>query len=163
MDMRETVKNAQTEAMREKLRLNRDPNATAQQIEDNDVRLQSFRAVNAAVLAQETGGKTRKDLDEQGIIQTMRKLVKSRRETAEEFASLGKTERAERENAEADTIESFLPKQMDEDETRALVSTVIQQTGAEGKQGMGAVMKVIKTRDDVDPTLASKIARELLA
>lgn len=163
MSIRETVRDAQTEAMTQKLRLTRDNTSTPAQIEENDIRLQSYRAVNAAILAEETGGKTRKDLDEQGIVRIMRGLVKRRQDTAEEYAGLGATARAAREAAEADVINAMLPSRLDEAETRALVHQVINETGAEGKQGLGVVMKAIKPRQDVDASLAASIAREILA
>jgi len=163
MSTRESVTAAQYAAMHEKARLNRDENATPEQIEANDVMLQTMRSVLTSISAKETEGKTRRDLSEDETVALLRSLVKRRRATAEEFKNVGAEDRAVRENAEADAIEKHLPALLDEDGHRALVTQVIQETGAEGPRGIGLVMKALKGKEGVDAALASKIAREALA
>lgn len=163
MSTRESVTAAQYAAMHEKARLNRDENATAEQIEANDVTLQTMRSVLTAISAKETEGKTRHDLSEDETVALLRSLVKRRRTTAEEFKSVGAEDRAVRENAEADAIEKHLPTLLDEDAHKALVAQAIEETGAEGLRGIGLVMKTLKGKEGVDPAIASKIAREALS
>lgn len=163
MGTRESVVAAQHAAMQEKARLTRNPEATPEQIADNDIRLQTMRAVNTAITAKETSGKTRKDLSEDEVVAVLRSLVKRRRDTAKEFISLGAEDRAVRESAEADVIERHLPALLSEEDHRALVQGVIEETGAEGPRGIGLVMKALKGQTGLDPAIASKVAKEMLS
>ena len=163
MGTRESVVAAQHAAMQEKARLTRNPEATPEQIADNDIRLQTMRAVNTAITAKETSGKSRRDLSEDEVIAVLRSLVKRRRDTAQEYESLGKSDRAAREYAEAVVIERHLPALLSEEDHRDLVKGVIAETGAEGPRGIGLVMKALKGQTGLDPAVASKIAKELLS
>lgn len=57
---------------------------------------------------------------------------------------------------ELDILNSYLPKQLSEDEIRHVVSTIVNN----GASNMGMVMKELKNRDDIDKKLASSIAKE---
>jgi uncharacterized protein YqeY len=53
---------------------------------------------------------------------------------------------AKRERAEGAVIDGYLPKQLDDEELRVLVTAAIEESGASGPQAMGAVMKVATAR-----------------
>lgn len=163
MGIRKDIQDKQTEAMIQKGRLAKD--GTAEQVEQNDVVLQSMRAVSAAILKKETSGEVREELDDEGIIALMRTEVKRRRETAQEYTKLKQKARATRETAEADVIESFLPagpQKIGEDETKEFIAQIIKENGFEGKGNMREVMNIVKAREDVDAGMASKFAKEML-
>lgn len=129
-----------------------------------DLRRNTLRSVLSAVTEAETNGKSRKELDDAEIINLLKKLVKSRRESAEIYAEAGATDRAEKEIEEATIIDSYLPAQLDENAIRELVQDVIakENLADAGPRGIGQVMKVMKSRSDVDASVASRVAREIL-
>lgn len=77
-------------------------------------------------------------LDEVAVLKRERKR---RLQSVEVYRENGRDDLADPEQAEADLIESFLPKQLGEDELAALVDAAIAETGATSKKDMGAVMK----------------------
>lgn len=77
-------------------------------------------------------------LDEIAVLKRERKR---RLQSVEVYRENGRDDLAGPEQAEADLIETFLPKQLGEDELAALVDAAIAETGASSKKDMGAVMK----------------------
>jgi uncharacterized protein YqeY len=79
-------------------------------------------------------------------VAVLRRERKRRLEAADQFRTAGRTELAEREEAEAGLIETYLPAELDESELQAMVSAAIEQTGASDPKDMGQVMKVVMAR-----------------
>lgn len=107
----------------------------------------------------ETAGKERISLDDAQAEAVLRKMAKSSREAAQEYAEHGAADRAAQENLEARILEQLLPKQLDEDETRAVVAEIV--AGLDNPN-IGAVMGQLKSRTDIDKGVASRIVRELI-
>jgi uncharacterized protein YqeY len=107
---------------------------------------------------------TGQDLSEGEEIAVLMKAVKQRQDAAVEYHKGGRPELAEKELAEAAVLEAFLPKQLDEAETKAAVEAAIAETGASGKQDMGKVMKAVMAKHQglVDGKLVSQWAGQLL-
>ncbi len=85
-----------------------------------------------------------KELKDTGSVDEVAVLKRERKrrlQSAEVYAENGRAELAAAEQSEADLIETFLPKQLGEDELAALVDAAIAETGATTKKDMGAVMK----------------------
>lgn len=78
------------------------------------------------------------NLDEIAVLKRERKR---RLQSVEVYRENGRDDLADPEQAEADLIETFLPKQLGEEELAALVDAAIAETGATSKKDMGAVMK----------------------
>ena len=91
-------------------------------------------------------------------------MVKQRKESATIFKEQGRLDLAEPEEAQAEIIASFLPKQLSEEEVAKIVSDVISQTGAEGIKDMGKVMGELKKNysDSIDFSKAGSMLKELL-
>ena len=70
-------------------------------------------------------------------------LIKQRRDSAGQFRSGGRPELAQNEEAEIVVLESFLPRQLGDDELAQLASEAVTETGATDPKGMGAVMKAL--------------------
>lgn len=126
------------------------------------IRTNVLRAVKTEVTKAETSGKSRSELNNDGVIAVIRKMIKQRDETAEEYARLGAVDKQTKELTEAHILTEFVPAQLDEEHTRILVKGIIDEQGLEGQRAIGRVMGAIKGRTDIDGGLASKIARELL-
>jgi uncharacterized protein YqeY len=128
-----------------------------------DMKLMTLRAAIGEVLKAETSGKSRVELDDAGVIAVLRKMVKQRLDSAEQYKAAGAPEREAKELAEIEVLEEFLPKQLDEDATRALVESIISEKSLEGGRAIGQVMGALKGRSDIDTAIASRIAKELLS
>lgn len=127
-----------------------------------EVKLATIRAALAAIMEEETRGKTRKELTDAEVISVLRKMVKQRSDSAETYGNANETVRQLREMTEIRHLEEFLPSQLDEAATRALVESIITEKDLEGPRAIGQVMGSLKGRTDVDTAIASRIAKELL-
>lgn len=86
------------------------------------------------------------ELPDSDAIGVVRKQIKQRRDSIEQFTSGGRSDLADKEAAEIAVLERFLPTALSPEETEALVSTVISELGATSRQQMGQVMKVLQER-----------------
>lgn len=110
------------------------------------VRLASLRAVKAAILLAKTAEGASGELTAQDIVKLIQKLVKQRKESAEQYNAAGRPELAENELAEAAAMEVYLPKQLSEAELEAELTKIIAETGASNPSDMGKVMGVATKR-----------------
>ncbi len=126
------------------------------------VRLETIRGIRGAIRNREIdeGG----SLDEAGILRVIRGLVKQRSEAIERYTEAGRMELAEKETAERDVLESYLPAAPDAAEVERAVRAVIDATGASSPKDMGRVMKAALERlgPAADGKLVSETARRLL-
>jgi uncharacterized protein YqeY len=131
----------------------------AMKSKDNPLR-DTIRLLQAAFKQVEVD--TRKDLTEDGEMDILLKEAKKRRESIEELAKAGRD--TGEEVYELGVIESFLPKQMSEDEIRELVKAAIAETGATTQKDMGKVMGKLnpQTKGKADGKLVSQIVKEAL-
>lgn len=131
----------------------------AMKSKDNALR-DTIRQLQAAFKQVEVD--TRKELSEENEMDILLKEAKKRRESIDELGKAGR-DTAE-EVYELGVIESFLPKQMSEDEIRALVKEAIAETGATTQKDMGKVMGKLnpQTKGKADGKLVSQIVKEAL-
>ena len=103
--------------------------------------------------------------DDTVVVDVLQKMVKQRRESIDMFKNGGRDELAAKEQAELDVIESFLPQQMSEDETRAAIEGIKAEVGAQSVKDMGRVMAVLKERHGtvIDMSKASGLVKAALA
>jgi hypothetical protein len=95
----------------------------------------------------------------------VQKLVKQRKEAAEQFIAAGRQELADNELAEAAALEKFLPKQLSEAEVEEVLKGIIAEVGAASPRDMGKVMGVATKRlaGQADGRLISTLVKKLLA
>ncbi len=84
------------------------------------------------------------EIDDARALAVLDKMLKQRRDSAEQYQNAGRVELAEQENYEISVIQEFLPAQLGEDELAAMVDAAIAASGASGMQAMGAVMGQLK-------------------
>jgi uncharacterized protein len=103
-------------------------------------------------------------LDNPDELAVLSRAVKSRRDSIKSYLEGGRQDLADKEQAEIEVIERYLPKQLSEDEAREAISTIIEELGLCGKKELGKVMKEVKTRypGQIDGRMASSIAGQLL-
>ena len=91
-----------------------------------------------------------KDVSDQDIIGIMKKMVKQRNESCEVYKKAGRADLLEIETKETEMINSFLPKQLSEVDTKRLCEEAIKKVGASSIKDMGKVMGDLKkTHGDV--------------
>ncbi len=100
---------------------------------------------------------------DQEVIETFRKQIKARKDAIEQFKVGGREDAAAAEEAEIAVLAAYLPKQMDEAETKAAIGALVAELGLEGKKDFGRLMKEIKARHpNIDGKLASQLAGAVL-
>ena len=103
-------------------------------------------------------------LDDAEAAQVIRKQVKQRQDSIEQFEKGGRPELAAKEKEELAILNAYLPQGMNADELRKIVKETIREMGATSKAQMGAVMKALQTkvagRAD-GKTLSQEVARQL--
>ena len=107
-------------------------------------RLKVVRLIMAAIKQVEVD--QRVDLDDAGVLAVLDKMVKQRRDSAQQYSEAGRDELAEQENFEITVIQEFLPQQLSEEEIIALVDEAIAASDATGMQAMGPVMGQLKPK-----------------
>jgi hypothetical protein len=107
-------------------------------------RLSTIRMVQAAIKQREVD--ERIVLDDAQVIAVLEKMVKQRRESIVQFEQGGRTDLAEREQAEIVLLQSYLPAQLSEAEIDVLVKDAIAATGAASVKDMGKVMGAVKSK-----------------
>lgn len=115
----------------------------------DSARLSTLRLIGAAVKDREIaarGGDGDGALTEGDLILILSRMVKQRQESAKAYEEAGRLELASKEEDEIAVIQEFLPRQMDEAETRAAIDKAITDLGAEGIRDMGRVMATLKER-----------------
>lgn len=102
--------------------------------------------------------------DDSIVIDVLQKMVKQRRESITLFEQAGRTELADQEKSELVVIESFLPAQMSEADTKAAIEAIKVEVGAASVKDMGKVMAVLKERHGttLDMSKASGLVKAAL-
>jgi len=130
----------------------------------DEFRLSVLRMIKAAIQLKEVE-KIRK-LEDQESIQLLQTLLKQRKESIEQFGKGGRPELAEKEQREAELIETYLPAGASAAEMDAAIAKAIAETGAASIKQMGAVVKAAKILLEgktVDGKALSDLVRDRLA
>ena len=101
-------------------------------------RLNTIRMLLAALKNKQID--VQRDLTEDDIVGVLSTEAKKRREAADSFRQGNRLELAEKEDAELEVIEGYLPQQLSEEEVAAIVDELIAETGASSKRDMGKIM-----------------------
>ena len=128
------------------------------------LRLSVLRMMKTAVKNKEID--KMKPLDEGEVIAVLNTLVKQRKDSAEQFRNGGRSELAQKEEAEIKIIEEYLPAAASEDDIRQAIGEAIQETGASSIKDMGKVMKATMARlsgKTADGSRVSQLVKEKLS
>ena len=90
--------------------------------------------------------KAAKEGSDDDVLTVLTREAKKRREAAEAFDGAGRGELADNERAEQAVLEDYLPAQLSDEELAALVAAAIGETGSQGQQAMGQVMKAVQPK-----------------
>ena len=110
------------------------------------------------------GSGNQEGIPEPEILRLLQGMVKQRRESIELYRKGNRPELAQQEEEEIVVIESFLPKQMSEDEIAGAAKAAIAEAGAAGIKDMGKVMSLLRERHAgiMDMARAGAVVKQLL-
>jgi uncharacterized protein len=133
---------------------------------DTDTR-DTTRLIQSAIKNRDIEARTGKspDNDDDMVVEVLQKMIKQRRESIDMYEKGGRPELAAKEAAEVAVIERFLPAQLSDDETTALIHAIKAEIGAGSVKDMGKVMAVLKERhaSSLDMSKASGLVKAALA
>ena len=108
------------------------------------LRTATIRMALTSITNAEVAGTKARELSDDEVIAVLVKEAKKRREAAQAFRDGGRSDRAEREDAEAAVLADYLPEPLSDDELARLVDAAIAESGAESPRDMGKVMKLVQ-------------------
>jgi uncharacterized protein YqeY len=149
MSITETIQRDMTDAMKAR----------------DERRLSALRMVRTALKNKEVD--KRAPLEEKEELAVLSTLIKQRKESIEQFAKGGRQDLADKEKAEAELIESYMPKALGEDQVAAIVKQTLAEMGAPTMKDVGTAMKNVMARfaasgARVDGKLVSEMVRREL-
>ena len=129
------------------------------------VRLEALRGIKKEFLEAKTAKGADGEWTDDMAMKILAKMVKQRKESAQIYTEQNRPDLAEPELAEAAVIETYLPKQMNEEELTEALKAIIAQVGATTPQEMGKVMGVATKQlaGRADGRAISAKVKELLA
>ena len=106
--------------------------------------LSTIRLINAAIKQFEVDERT--EADDAHVIAILGKMVKQRKDSADIYTQAGREDLADKERAEIDILNRYLPPMLSPEAIAAEVASVVAETGAQGMADMGKVMGALKIR-----------------
>ena len=130
--------------------------------------ISTFRLILAAIkerdIANRSDGK-KEEVKDPEIIKVLRKMKKQRQDSAELYKKGERKELLEVEESEIKIIDTFLPKQLSEEDTKKICKEVIESFGASTLKDMGKIMGTLKQKysDSIDFSKVNIIVKGLLS
>ncbi len=115
----------------------------AMKAKDKDT-LGTIRMLTAAIKQVEVD--ERRELSDADVLSIVGKMIKQRKDAAEQFAQANRSDLQEKELTEIEVIKAYLPEQLTAAEVTTIVESIIAETGATGMQDMGKVMGQVKAK-----------------
>ena len=126
-------------------------------------RLSTIRMLLAACKQKEVD--ERVELDDAAVIAIVDKLIKQRKDSIAAFQQAGRTDLADKETAEVQVLNAYLPQRLNADEIAAEVAAIVAELGAAGPGDMGKVMGAVKNKlaGKADMGLVSAAVKQALS
>lgn len=132
----------------------------------NTNKLSTLRMAKSALMNEENKRGIGTVLTDDEVTKILQSLVKQRKDSIEQFTANGRTELAEKEQAELAVLEDYLPQAASAEEIAAAVESAISETGASSMKEMGLVMKATLAKlagKNADGKLVSETVKSKLA
>ena len=135
----------------------------AAMIAKDSVKLNTLRFLHAAIKQKEIDSRPN-PLTADDVMAVLKKLVKQRKESIDQFTTAGRTDLVDQETVELKVMEVYLPAQMSREQIEQVVADVIKETGASTIKDMGTVMKAVqaKTAGTADGKTISEVIKSKL-
>src|SRR6185369_16367210 len=118
------------------------PDLTAAMKSQDATAMSTLRMVKAAMMNRQI--EKGSELDDDDMQKLLRSLVKQRRDSIEQYEKAGRQELVDKEKAEIDVINTYLPQAASQEEIEQAVAAAIADTGASSMKDMGGVMKAVQ-------------------
>ena len=126
----------------------------------------TLRLIVSAIKDAEIANRTKeiKNISDADITSILKKMIKQRNESCDVYKKAGRTELLNIEIKEMEVINTFLPKQLSDEETKKICEAVVKSVGASSMKDMGKVMGALKSKhsDTLDFSKVSLMIKELL-
>lgn len=131
--------------------------------EQNKFKLDVIRMLKSAIQNETIAQK--KDLSDEEVLGVIKREVKKRNSSIEEYSKYGKTEIIEDLKREIEILSEYLPEELSDDELNQVIDDVISEIGATDIKSMGSVIKTVsaKVGTRADMSKVSKIVKEKLS
>ncbi len=106
----------------------------------------TLRMTLTAITQEEVAGTAARELSDDEVLRVITREGRKRREAAEAYDSAGRADLAERERAEGQVLQRYLPAQLDDAELAEFVRAAVTEAGATTPRDMGAVMRIVQPR-----------------
>ena len=104
-----------------------------------------LRMLKSAIIYEKTNGE-KHDLTDEDILSIIKKQVKMRKSSMEEYISYNRQDLADSLEKEIELLNTYLPKELSEDEINKIIDEVIKEINPDGMKGMGLVIKAVKEK-----------------
>ena len=133
----------------------------------NKTSVSTFRLILAAIKDRDIAnraGEKKEEIKDSEIVKVLRKMKKQRQESADLYKKGGREELLKIEETEIKIIDTFLPKQLNEEETKKICKEIIEKVGASSIKDMGKIMGQLKKKysDSIDFAKVNVIVKGLL-
>ena len=134
----------------------------------NKTLVSTFRLILAAIKDRDIASRTSEkkgEIKDDEIIKVLRKMKKQREDSVDLYKKGNRKELFEAEEAEIKIIDTFLPKQLNEEETKKICKEIIESLGASSLKDMGKIMGLLKEKysDTIDFSKVNTIVKGLLS
>ncbi len=133
-----------------------------------EVKVSTLRMLRAGMKNLAIEKKVEK-LEDKDILGVIAKQIKQHKDSIEQFAKGNRQDLVDKEKAELEILESYMPKLLSADELKGVIKSAIEKVGAKGRSDMGKVMKAAMeeakgaTAGAVDGKMLSQMVAEELA
>ena len=108
----------------------------------------TLRLIVSAIKDTEIANRTKekKEISDADITTILKKMIKQRNESCDVYKKAGRVELLDNETKEINVINTFLPKQLSDEETKKICEEVVKSTGATSMKDMGKIMGALKSK-----------------
>ena len=125
----------------------------------------TLRLIKSSIKDKEISNRVKQeDLSDGDILSLLQSMIKQRKDSIDAFDKANRKDLIEKELNEIKIIESFLPKQKNNDETKKIIESIIKENGFDSIKDMGKLMKIVKSKylGEVDMGVVGTIAKSSL-
>ena len=134
----------------------------------NKALISTLRLILASIKERDIANRTiekKEGVNEAEIIKVLRKMKKQRQDSIQLYKKGNRQELSEQEESEIKIIDTFLPKQLNEEETKKICEETVKSLGASSIKDMGKIMGILKKKysDSIDFSKVNTIVKGLLS
>ncbi len=133
--------------------------------EKDSISLNTLRLIRSSIKDKEISLRGKQDfLNDEDILSLLQLLIKQRKDSIEAFSKANRQDLIDKEQAEIKIIEVFLPQQINEEETKKIIESLIIENKFDSIKDMGKLMNLIKSKyiGQIDMGVAGRVAKSSL-